>query len=392
MSGSKQYMAVNGCLHGQFEQLLSLIDPSNTDLLLLLGDLQLLSKKQDLSSCSIPYKYTYGGDISKITDFERIMNNKNDKLAQSLQQIGLVLGIGGNHENMGLLELLPFGGFVLPNFFYMGFCNIIKYKGLKLCGISGIVNDSNVYKDREFGFSQSKGLEQTQWWRLNKVSSYHVRFFETLPLLLYEENDIDFVMTHDWPQNVFHNEDPEIENSLLKIKPFFRDDIKSGKLGSTLYDKIMDNLRPEIWFSAHLHVKYNTTIEYENGDSTQFVALDKLMPRRLADGVKQFEFPGESTDDDVGNCCIELDESFLKVQKWCYINKERIFNEIKILESTPTEIDNVLATIKKWHQHEKDSVVIEKALTKPFYDENVEEYTKQYLMMNLGINVGPFFS
>lgn len=392
MTDGKKYMAVNGCLHGQFEQLLNLIDPSNTDLLLLLGDLQLLSKKQDLSSCSIPYKYTYGGDISKITDFERIMNNKNDELAQSFQQIGLVLGIGGNHENMGLLEKLPFGGFVLPNFFFMGFCNIIKYKGLKLCGVSGIVNDFNLYKNREFGFSQNKGLEQTQWWRMNKVSSYHVRFFEVLPLLLYENDDVDFVMTHDWPQNVFHNEDPEIENRLLKIKPFFRDDIKSGKLGSNLYDKIMDNLRPEIWFSAHLHVKYNTTINYENGDSTQFVALDKLMPRRLADGVKQFEFPGESGAQDIGNCCIELDEDFLKVQKWCYQNKERIFKEIVILETNNNEFANVLAKIKQWYAEEKDAIVIEDALLKPFYDEKVEEYTKQYLSKNLSINNGPFFS
>ncbi len=95
--------------------------------------------------------------------------------------------------------------------------------------------------------------------------------------MLYEEDDIDFVMTHDWPQNVFHNEDPEIENRLLKIKPFFRDDDKSENLGQ-LYDKIMDNLRPEIWFSAHLHVKYNTT------DRMKMVillnlSLDKLMPR-----------------------------------------------------------------------------------------------------------------
>lgn len=117
---TKQYMAVNGCLHGKFEQLLSVLEPSQTELLLLLGDLQLLSKKQDLSSCSIPYKYTYGGDVDRITDFKKITTETNNKLTQDLGQIGLVLGIGGNHENMGLLELLPFGGFVLPNFFTWG--------------------------------------------------------------------------------------------------------------------------------------------------------------------------------------------------------------------------------------------------------------------------------
>ena len=371
---TKQYMAVNGCLHGKFEQLLSVLEPSQTELLLLLGDLQLLSKKQDLSSCSIPYKYTYGGDVDRITDFKKITTENNNKLTQDLGQIGLVLGIGGNHENMGLLELLPFGGFLLPNFFYMGFCNVIKYKGLKICGISGIVNDLNVYKEREFGFSQEKGLEQTQWWRMNKVSSYHVRLFDVLPLLLYEEDDIDFVMTHDWPQNVFHNKDPNIESQLLKIKPFFREDIKSGKLGSALYDKIMNNLRPEIWFSAHLHIKYETTIQYENGDSTKFIALDKLVPRRLADGVKQFEFPGEDSNEDVGNCGIELDEHFLKIQKWCYINKEKILKEIRL-----------------WYQQEKDNVTIDNVLNKPFYEEKVEEYTREYLSRNLGINEGPIY-
>lgn len=388
---TKQYMAVNGCLHGKFEQLLSVLEPSQTELLLLLGDLQLLSKKQDLSSCSIPYKYTYGGDVDRITDFKKITTETNNKLTQDLEQIALVLGIGGNHENMGLLELLPFGGFLLPNFFYMGFCNVIKYKGLKICGISGIVNDLNVYKEREFGFSQEKGLEQTQWWRMNKVSSYHVRLFDVLPLLLYEEDDIDFVMTHDWPQNVFHNKDPSIENQLLKIKPFFRDDIKSGKLGAVLYDKIMNNLRPEIWFSAHLHIKYETTIQYENGDSTKFIALDKLVPRRLADGVKQFEFPGEDSNEDVGNCGIELDEHFLKIQKWCYINKEKILKEIGTLGSDSNEVDNVIAKIRLWYQQEKDNVTIDNVLNKPFYEEKVEEYTREYLSRNLGINEGPIY-
>lgn len=388
---TKRYMAVNGCLHGKFEQLLSVLEPSQTELLLLLGDLQLLSKKQDLSSCSIPYKYTYGGDVDRITDFKKISTGNNNKLTQDLEQIGLALGIGGNHENMGLLELLPFGGFVLPNFFYMGFCNVIKYKGLKICGVSGIVNDLNVYKEREFGFSQEKGLEQTQWWRMNKVSSYHVRLFDVLPLLLYEEDDIDFVMTHDWPQNVFHNEDPNIEGQLLKIKPFFRNDIKSGKLGSTLYDNIMNNLRPEIWFSAHLHIKYETSIQYENGDCTKFIALDKLVPRRLTDGVKQFEFPGEDINDDVGNCGIELDEHFLKIQKWCYINKEKIFKEISTLVSDSNELDNVISRIRIWYQQEKDNVTINNVLNKPFYEEKVEEYTREYLSRNLGINEGPIY-
>ncbi|KAL6935198.1 uncharacterized protein HGUI_03075 [Hanseniaspora guilliermondii] len=388
---TKKYMAVNGCLHGKFEQLLSVLEPSQTELLLLLGDLQLLSKKQDLSSCSIPYKYTYGGDVDKITDFKKIMTDDSNKLTQDLHQIGLVLGIGGNHENMGLLELLPFGGFILPNFYYMGFCNVIKYKGLKICGISGIVNGLNFLKEREFGFSQEKGLEQTQWWRLNKVSSYHVRFFDVLPLLLYEENDIDFVMTHDWPQNVFHNEDPHIESQLLKIKPFFRDDINSGKLGSTIYDKIMDTLRPEIWFSAHLHINYETSIEYENGDFTKFIALDKLVPRRLTDGVKQFEFPGEDSNEDVGNCGIELDENFIRIQKWCYINKETILKEISTLQSDPSKLDKVLTNIRLLYQQGKNSIVIEDMLKKPFYEEKVEEYTREYLSRNLGINEGPIY-
>ncbi|KAL6925632.1 hypothetical protein ACO0SA_000233 [Hanseniaspora valbyensis] len=387
MGNERALIAVNGCLHGDFAKLIPLLS-ENTKLLLLLGDLQLLSTKKDLSTCSIPYKYTYNGNIQKISDFHRILkNDPKDELAQKFNSINCVLGIGGNHENMGLLEKLPFGGFVTENFFYMGYCNIIKYNGMKIAGISGIHKPEDVFKEREYGF-QKVASGDFNWWRRNKVTSYHVRFLEVLPLVLYEadeENEeIDFVLSHDWPQNVFHNNDPQLNERLFKIKPFFKTDVASGKLGSRLYDLVMNNLRPSNWFSAHLHIKYKTTIEYENGDSTDFLALDKLLPNRLKDAISQFEFPIEEEKENekstIGNCSIELDLQFIKLQFWCYQNKQRIS---QFFNSENMEYETIISQIKELYLAEKNQIELETPLLKPFVSADPLEYTNEYLKKNL---------
>lgn len=383
MSSTENLIAVNGCLHGDFSKLLSLISPS-TRLLILLGDLQLLSTKQDLSTCSIPYKYTYNGNVQKISDYHRLLkNDPMDELAQKFNRINCVIGIGGNHENMGLLEKFPYGGFVNENFFFMGHCNIISYNGLRIAGISGIFKSEDLYRDREYGFKQIERGDYN-WWRRNKVSSYHVRFFELLPLLLYEDC-VDFVISHDWPQNVFHNNDPQLEERLFKIKPFFKRDVLSGKLGSPLYDIVMENLRPSNWFAAHLHIRYQTTVEFEDGDSTSFLALDKLIPNRYRDGLSQFEFPASEEELDqlnLGDCGIELDIEFIKIQHWCYKNESRIKG---LLNTGGHDFKADVAKIKQLFALEKSAITLTAPLLKPYFSEDRSDYTTEYLNRNLNV-------
>ena len=46
---------------------------------------------------------------------------------------------------------------------------------------------------------------------------------------------------------------------LLRRKPFFKDDVKKGALGSPPLFELLKTLKPDWWFSAHLHVKFEAT-------------------------------------------------------------------------------------------------------------------------------------
>lgn len=50
----------------------------------------------------------------------------------------LTLFIGGNHEASNFLQELPYGGWVAPNIFYMGYVGVVKVGKLRIAGLSGI--------------------------------------------------------------------------------------------------------------------------------------------------------------------------------------------------------------------------------------------------------------
>lgn len=116
-------------------------------------------------------------------------------------------------------------------------------------------------------------------------------------------------LSHDWPQSIEHHGDL---NDLLRRKTFLKGDIEKGTLGSPPLMGLLRALRPEWWFSAHLHTRYQATVLHDpafhtattpgNPDEviieddefptspasppsqclerTTFLALDKCLPRR----------------------------------------------------------------------------------------------------------------
>lgn len=117
------------------------------------------------------------------------------------------------------------------------------------------------------------------------------------------------MLTHDWPLHIYKM--PGARDYLLRKKPFFKEDIDNHKLGSPMYELLINKLKPVHWFSAHLHVRFQTnyihqsitqsrsndqkdsikndankindksTIESnKNFESTHFLALDKCLFRR----------------------------------------------------------------------------------------------------------------
>ncbi|SCU93971.1 LAFA_0F19174g1_1 [Lachancea sp. 'fantastica'] len=290
-------IAVQGCAHGELSTIYKAIEgrckTKLPDLLIILGDFQSMRDEQDLESIAVPEKYKKMGDFYKYYTGE---------LVAPLPTIF----IGGNHECMRGLAELPFGGFVAKNFYYMGYSGSIVIKGIEISGLSGI------YKRHDFNAARpSLSNIESEGWGKYVRNLYHVRKSDVLPLFMLEHTDV--MLSHDWPNGVVQHGDTK---RLLKLKPFFKEDIRRNNLGSPVSWQLLRKLMPTWWLSAHLHVRFEAEVvsnkrglEEPNPDeidldldfdtqkpaptktATKFLALDKCGRNR-----KHLEFITLSVD------------------------------------------------------------------------------------------------
>jgi len=180
----------------------------------------------------------------------------------------LTVFIGGNHEASNYLQELPYGGWVAPNIYYLGYAGVLNINGWRLAGWTGI------YK----GIDYLKGHYESPPYNPNSLRSvYHVRNLEAFRLKQLSANPPDVFLSHDWPLGVHEYGDLA---QLLSQKRFFREEVENNTLGSRPGKEVMQTLKPKHWFSAHLHVKFPALWEHEDGQITRFLALDKCLPRR----------------------------------------------------------------------------------------------------------------
>lgn len=85
----------------------------------------------------------------------------------------LTVFIGGNHEASNYLQELPYGGWVAPRIYYMGYASIVNIAGVRVGGLSGIYKGHDYLKGH---FEKPPYTEDT------KRSVYHVRNLETFRL------------------------------------------------------------------------------------------------------------------------------------------------------------------------------------------------------------------
>jgi len=258
-------IAIEGCLHGELEKVYKTIqeiesknpDQGKVDLLLCCGDFQACRNLIDLKTMAVPDKFKEMGSFYKYYSGE-------------LKAPMLTLVIGGNHEASNHLQELPYGGWLCPNIYYLGYCNILDIVDntgnviLTIGGLSGIYKAHDYLKGR---------FERPPYSENSKRSVYHVRNVDTFRLKSMPIGSIDIMMSHDWPVGItkFGNEE-----QLLRKKPFFREDIEKNDLGSPPAMEILQYLKPKYWFSGHLHVKFAAIYE----EVTKFLALDKCLPQR----------------------------------------------------------------------------------------------------------------
>ncbi|XP_036847672.1 lariat debranching enzyme isoform X2 [Manis javanica] len=185
----------------------------------------------------------------------------------------LTVFIGGNHEASNHLQELPYGGWVAPNIYYLGLAGVVKYRGIRIGGISGI------FKSHDY----RKGHFECPPYDPDTIRSiYHVRNIEVYKLKQLKQ-PMDIFLSHDWPRSIYHYGN---KKQLLKMKSFFRQEVENNTLGSPAASELLEHLKPTYWFSAHLHVKFAALMQHQAKDkgqtakATKFLALDKCLPHR----------------------------------------------------------------------------------------------------------------
>nr|XP_019536798.2 LOW QUALITY PROTEIN: lariat debranching enzyme-like [Aedes albopictus] len=253
-------IAVEGCAHGELEKIYDLVETIQTregyriDLLICCGDFQSTRNLEDLQCMAVPKKH-----LDICTFYKYYSGEKKAPV--------LTLFIGGNHEASNYLQELPYGGWVAPNIYYLGYAGVVNVNGIRIGGISGIYKGHDYLKGR---FEFSPFNEST------KRSVYHIRQIDVFRLKQLTPK-VDILLSHDWPRGVT---DYGNTNQLLRFKPAFREDIEANKLGSAPCEDLLRVLKPPFWFSAHLHCKFSALIPHEDGEDTKFLALDKCLPKR----------------------------------------------------------------------------------------------------------------
>nr|XP_023018914.1 lariat debranching enzyme [Leptinotarsa decemlineata] len=253
-------IAIEGCAHGELEKIYDTIsfieeeEDIKIDLLICCGDFQSSRNENDLQCMAVPPKYQ---DIC--TFYKYYSGEKKAPV--------LTIFIGGNHEASNYLQELPYGGWVAPNIYYLGYAGVINVAGIKIGGLSGI------YKSKDY----MKGhFEKPPYDENSKRSVYHVRNLEVFRLKQLSSK-IDIFLSHDWPSEVYKFGNVQ---QLLKRKRHFREDVEKNELGSKVCEDLMHFLKPKYWFSAHLHCKYAALVRHDDDTVTKFLALDKCLPKR----------------------------------------------------------------------------------------------------------------
>lgn len=256
-------IAVEGCAHGELDKIYECIDhlqkenSIKVDLLIICGDFQAVRNRADMQCMAVPAKYR------KLNTFYKYYSG--EKKAPIL-----TIFVGGNHEASNYLSELPYGGWVCPNIYYLGYANVINIGGIRIAGLSGI------YKGQDY----LKGhFECLPYDESSKKSVYHVRNLDVFRLKQIKE-PIDIFISHDWPAGVYNfgNKD-----DLLRWKPYFREEMHTNSLGSKPAEELMMKLKPSFYFAAHLHCKFAAMVPHSvNGGKifTKFLALDKCLPQR----------------------------------------------------------------------------------------------------------------
>uniref|UniRef100_A0A7E4URE7 DBR1 domain-containing protein n=1 Tax=Panagrellus redivivus TaxID=6233 RepID=A0A7E4URE7_PANRE len=164
------HLAVAGCSHGEMDYIYSTLAKMERnrgykfDLLICCGDYQALRNNADINTINVPHKHRKLGTFHQYYSGEKVAPI-------------LTIFIGGNHEATGFMAELPYGGWVAPNIYYLGFASVVQFAGLRMGGLSGIYKSADYNKNH---------FERPPFNNSSIISAYHVRSIDIFRLKLLE--------------------------------------------------------------------------------------------------------------------------------------------------------------------------------------------------------------
>ncbi|GAX22024.1 hypothetical protein FisN_6Hh271 [Fistulifera solaris] len=271
VSDTSVTIAVEGCCHGELEAIYERLARHEEakgrpiDLLLCCGDFQSVRNTADFHSMAVPPKYRTLGSFYRYYS------------GQQRAPI-LTVFIGGNHEASQPLQELYYGGWVAPNIYYIGAAGVVRYKGIRIGGISGIYKSHDYQKGRYETFPLDPSALRSIY-HVREVDVYRMKCYaQTAKAIRPESPVVNIMLSHDWPRGIEQHGNTE---GLLKKKPFFRDEVQQNCLGSPPNEELLQAIQPPWWFSAHLHVKFKATMRHSKEKDVKQETNLQLTPSQV---------------------------------------------------------------------------------------------------------------
>lgn len=187
----------------------------------------------------------------------------------------LTIIIGGNHEASNILQNLYYGGWIAPNIYFLGYAGVVTINNsIKIGGLSGIYNAGHYhnthYEMPPYSPDSLRSVYHVRELEIFRLAQYTAQYPQSIEAVCgssrYQRSPIDVFLSHDWPQHIWEFGDL---NYLLKVKPYFRQDIETNQLGNpALMQQVLKRLRPRYWFAAHLHVKFAAVVTHLDADDS----------------------------------------------------------------------------------------------------------------------------
>ncbi|KAF8648408.1 hypothetical protein AX16_006306 [Volvariella volvacea WC 439] len=309
-------IAVQGCCHGVLDAIYTHIrhleqrNRYTVDLLLMCGDFEALRNPRDLHCMAVPEKYKELGQFYKYYTREKTAPV-------------LTIVIGGNHEASNYMQELYHGGWLAPNIYFLGHAGCVRVNGLRISGASGI------FKSHDYRVGQ---YETVPYDKGTMRSVYHIREFNVNRLSLLSNPNV--FLSHDWPLGITKHGDVK---ALLKARGHLRGSIMSNALGSQPLMDLLQTLKPNWWFSAHMHTRFEAIVPHgsaQQGDSstndeiattsftpsssaaaTKFLALDKCLHDREFLEVIDIPAPNEGQNPNGLRPTLTFDPEWLAIMR-----------------------------------------------------------------------------